>query len=257
MKEGKSYFALREIRAHMANPVRMVALIGTGVIAAIAAPFGSGDVMVLVPRLAYWVVLVVVTYILGYVAYRMAVKAKPQSLALRILIAGALTAFSAYAVILLMNGLALQNWPSVDAALLLFANTAVISFVVAAIFQIAYPPNIDAPDQTVARPRILDRLPIEKRGQLVSMSVEDHYVRIRTLSGEELVLMRMSDAMREVPQALGLQVHRSHWIAENQIKSAARKGDGAVLSMTAGPDIPVSRTNVAKLYAAGILQKRT
>ena len=101
----------------------------------------------------------------------------------------------------------------------------------------------------------LGRLPLAKRGPLVSLSVEDHYVRIRTRQGEEMVLMRLADAVRETRGVVGLQVHRSHWVALDQVRGAARRGDGAVLTMSTGPDIPVSRANVAAIRDAGLLPR--
>ena len=89
----------------------------------------------------------------------------------------------------------------------------------------------------------------------MALTVQDHYVNIRTTNGSELVLMRLADAIREVGDTKGLQVHRSHWIAVDQVTAASRKGDGAVLSMTQGDDIPVSRANVAKIREAGLLPR--
>ena len=43
--------------------------------------------------------------------------------------------------------------------------------------------------------------------------MEDHYVRVFTDAGESLILLRLSDAMAEVRDVPGLQIHRSHWVA--------------------------------------------
>jgi hypothetical protein len=37
----------------------------------------------------------------------------------------------------------------------------------------------------------------------VALSVEDHYVRVRTTRGEEMILMRLSDAIRETAPETG------------------------------------------------------
>ena len=104
-------------------------------------------------------------------------------------------------------------------------------------------------------PPILDRLPLEKRGALVALSVEDHYVRIVTARGAEMVLMRLTDAIREAAPEPGLRVHRSHWVATGQVAAARREGDRAVLTMTAGGDIPVSRSHISAVKAAGLLPR--
>lgn len=104
-------------------------------------------------------------------------------------------------------------------------------------------------------PTLLDRLPLDKRAPLVALSVEDHYVRIRTTKGEEMILMRLADAIRETAATPGLQVHRSHWVAFDQVVAVRRKGDCALLKMSHGPDVPVSRANLPKLREAGLLPR--
>ena len=93
------------------------------------------------------------------------------------------------------------------------------------------------------------------RGALVALSSEDHYTRIRTTRGEELVLIRLADAIREAEPVKGLQVHRSHWVALDHIAAARRDGDRAILRLSIGSDIPVSRANVARLREAGLLPR--
>ncbi len=85
--------------------------------------------------------------------------------------------------------------------------------------------------------------------------MEDHYVRIRTTKDEDMILMRLADAIKEVGATSGLQVHRSHWVSLDQVTAATRKGDGALLNMSSGPDIPVSRANVAAIKEAGLLPR--
>ena len=231
----------------MAEPVRLLALAGTAVILTIVGPFGTGEVMGALPRLAYWALIVGLSYSAGYAANALAT----GSLARRIAVAGALTSLGALAVVMLANGLAFGYWPTGWALVRLAANIAAIAVIVTAIFQVA----AGSRDPAAPGPDLQDRLPMERRGALVSLSVEDHYVRIRTTRGEGLVLMRLSDAIREAHATPGLQVHRSHWVALDQVRAAARRGDGAVLTMATGPEIPVSRANVAAIRAAGLLPK--
>jgi hypothetical protein len=93
------------------------------------------------------------------------------------------------------------------------------------------------------------------RARLVALSAEDHYMRISATFGEDLELMRLADAIREVGDTAGLQVRRPRWIATNHVTAATRKGDGAVLTLTGSPKIPVIRTNIAKIRAAGLLPR--
>jgi len=102
--------------------------------------------------------------------------------------------------------------------------------------------------------RILSRLPFEKRGDLVAMTVEDHYVRVTTTKGHEMILIRLTDAIAEVGDVAGLQVHRSHWVALNHIAQVDRDKDRARLTLSNGASVPVSRTYMPQLRQAGLLQ---
>ncbi len=238
----------------MVAPVRLTALIGAAAILTLAAPFDTGTAMRALPRFAYWAVIVIASYSIGYWANMLAETAPFAGSRLkRILISALVTSLGVTALIYLLNGLALDYWPTGTEAAILALNIAVISSIITVIFQIAEQQNAPpAPVQTTIP--LLDRLPLNKRGPLVSISVEDHYVRIRTTKAEEMILMRLTDAIRETGET-GLHVHRSHWIATAQVTAATRKGDGALLTMTHGPDIPVSRANVAKIKEAGLLPR--
>jgi len=62
--------------------------------------------------------------------------------------------------------------------------------------------------------RFMERLPAKYRGaHLFAVSSEDHYLRVHTSLGEELILMRLADAVDLLSQADGLQVHRSWWVS--------------------------------------------
>ena len=232
----------------MGHPARLCALAGAALILTIMAPFGTGEVMRALPRLEYWSVIVIASYSIGYGANTVA----SGGLARRIAIAGGLTSLGVVPLVFGLNAFALGRWPVGTGALVLAGNICAISVVISVIFQVAYA-EPESPEATP--PDLLERLPLAKRGPLVSLSVEDHYVRIRTLRGEEMVLMRLADAVRETRGTAGLQVHRSHWVALDQVRGAARRGDGAVLTMSTGPDIPVSRANVAAVREAGLLPR--
>ncbi len=246
--------ALREWRTHMASHTRLASFAGAAAILAVMGPFNTDEVMRLVPRLAYWAVIVTVCYSIGYASNLLAEHwAKSKGVIVRIAIAAPLTSLGVLAFIYLLNGLAIGFWPTGFTLLILAVNVLVISSIITVVFYVA---NLEQDAASPpAPPALLDRLPFDKRAPLVAVSVEDHYVRIRTTKGEELVLMRLADAMREVGDITGLQVHRSHWVALDQVRAASRKGDGAVLSMSHGPDIAVSRSNVTKIKEAGLLPK--
>lgn len=100
-----------------------------------------------------------------------------------------------------------------------------------------------APPETAARPvRFLDRLPMKLKGATIrAVQAEDHYLRIHTDRGSDLILMRMSDAVEELEGLEGAQTHRSWWVAREAVR-AVERGDGrATLTLDGGLSAPVSR----------------
>ena len=98
------------------------------------------------------------------------------------------------------------------------------------------------------RPALLDRLPVDKRGVLIRLEVQDHYVLVVTSRGTELLLMRLGDAIGEAGP--GRQVHRSHWVAEHPenflVRGTGKNGRLAIRTAD-GADIPVSRSYAAQI----------
>ena len=68
-----------------------------------------------------------------------------------------------------------------------------------------------------------------------------------------MLLMRLTDAIREVGSTVGERVHRSYWAAFDQVDRVERHGDRATLHMRTGIEVPVSRANLPKLKEAGLL----
>ncbi|MEZ5999312.1 LytTR family DNA-binding domain-containing protein [Hyphomonas sp.] len=104
-----------------------------------------------------------------------------------------------------------------------------------------------------AAQRFLDRLPVKYRhAELWAISSEDHYVRVYTDLGEELILMRLADAVRELDGAAGVQVHRSWWVAKGGVSDARRDNGKLVLVLKNGTEVPVSRTYQTAAKEAGL-----
>lgn len=106
--------------------------------------------------------------------------------------------------------------------------------------------------QGQAPARFLDRLPPKLRGaRLIAVQSEDHYLRLHTDRGSDLILMRLSDALAELEGLEGAQTHRSWWVARDAVRDVAR-GDGrATLTLDGGLSVPVSRRHARALRAAG------
>ncbi|WP_343789753.1 LytTR family DNA-binding domain-containing protein [Brevundimonas kwangchunensis] len=114
------------------------------------------------------------------------------------------------------------------------------------------------PVQTHAAPvnaapaRFLDRLPPKLRGGAIrAVESEDHYLRIHTDRGSDLILMRFSDALAELEGLEGAQTHRSWWVAKGAVRDVARGEGRATLTLDGGIEAPVSRRYAKALRDAG------
>lgn len=96
------------------------------------------------------------------------------------------------------------------------------------------------------------RLSARRRAaRLIAVEAEDHYLRIHTDAGDELIALRFADALGELAGAPGFQAHRSWWVAADAIEGVRwRRGRGE-LRLAGGLTAPVSRTFAKDLKAAG------
>jgi hypothetical protein len=103
--------------------------------------------------------------------------------------------------------------------------------------------------------RFADRLPAGF-GPLLALKGEDHYVRAIGTTGEELVLIRLRDAIAELGDDHdGLQVHRSWWVARDALATIVRNGRTATLSLASGHQVPVAREKLPILRDAGWMKR--
>jgi hypothetical protein len=113
--------------------------------------------------------------------------------------------------------------------------------------------------QTIVMPPLPDaernfrlRLSAKRRSaNLIAVEAEDHFVRVHTDNGSELVSMRFSDAIEELGRAYGHRVHRSWWIAAEAIEAVRWARGGGQVRLIGGIVVPVSRSYVAALKSAG------
>lgn len=140
--------------------------------------------------------------------------------------------------------------------LIFFLNVLLVAAAMTAIMMLVYrpgpatqgPPIGAAPRQV----RFLKRLPPKLMGGVIyAVSAEDHYLRLHTSKGSDLILMRLSDAIAELDGIEGAQTHRSWWVAREAVESTRREGDRVVLVLKGGAEAPVSRPNLRPLREAG------
>lgn len=255
MKDSPTHSALRELRRIFTAPRTLAALAGVVIFLAVSGPFGTYEALGFAPRLAYWAFTAPLTFALGSFTATLAARRfkghgpawlAPAMVALS-------TALAVGALVLVLNWVAFGTAPT---NLPTLASLLASVFVTAAIIALAlYYAAHHTPDAPKGPPPLLQRLELSKRGPLLSLSVQDHYVEVVTTKGTSLILMRLSDAIKETGGDTGLQVHRSHWVALNQIDKITREGDKARITLKDGRDIPASRSYIPALKDAGLLPR--
>jgi hypothetical protein len=117
--------------------------------------------------------------------------------------------------------------------------------------RVAPPPPAESPPSASAR--LLDRLNPRLGGEVIALQGEDHYVRVHTAVGSELLLMRLGDAIQELDGLEGERVHRSWWVARQAVDEASMDGRRACLTLSNGLKVMASREATAQLRRAGWL----
>ena len=252
--------------------------IGVGVVLGLIGPFGTYDTLPIVPRLAYWLAVVCVNWMLADTMIRRLDALAGRQMPLRRLMApclgACLAALPATGVVALANGLSGIGWP--DDVVVLFGRVvlllAAISLPVYAwedmqsqIAAMPDPAEADGvpsprqPEKTQPRQtggsclsRFAARLSKPLGGRLLCLEMQDHYLKVHHSGGSEMILCRMEDAARDLG-SLGRRVHRSWWVAADAVDRVERDGQRTFLRLSDGRRVPVGRSYRADLKAAGWL----
>lgn len=247
-----SPMALRELRADFSKRPVIVGLLALGLVFGISGPFNTLDLLPTAPRIVYWITVVAITFAVGSmvttIVHTGLSRRHPwlSSVASTVAVGMAVTLVLSL-INLTVFGVWFATWPA------FFNQLGIVTLISGVVEFSSFALRAGAHADEIAHVPLMDRLPFEKRGQIVSLSAEDHYVRIATTKGTELVLMRLSDAMNEVGETEGLQVHRSHWVAVNQVKEVKRSGDRAEIVFLDGKSCPISRSYMTAARDAGLL----
>ncbi|HEY2357578.1 MAG TPA: LytTR family DNA-binding domain-containing protein [Phenylobacterium sp.] len=230
----------------------LVTLAGAAFLA-LAGAFDTGDAP-LPLRFAYWLALMVLGWLWGAFVSRFAFARLsgvthlwPRVVASSLLIGIPFSAVVAYAGVLIFH----NHYPATAIPRLVVA-VVTVTLVMVTINVLIDRQSRPMTLASAEPPKFLERLPLKLRGAEVwAVEAEDHYLRLHTSKGQDLILMRLSDAIAELDGIEGAQVHRSWWVARDAI-AEARRGDGrATLTLKDGAEAPVSRSYARVLRERG------
>lgn len=230
----------------------LAACASAGVVLGVVGPFGSffnDDVVV---RIAYWAVVLLISGAFMGAALRWVwPRAGRAGLPTWVWVPVFVLVVS-LAPALFSRVLAVTLWPGIRHAVGLlewYGQAALVCAIYVGLYMLARgkrgKPVREAAPVFPARRRL--------DPTVLCLQMEDHYVRIHTAAGSELVLMSLSQAVAGLKDVEGLQTHRSWWVAKAAVTGVVEDGRRLRLRLTNGLEAPISRARVAKLRAAGWL----
>jgi DNA-binding LytR/AlgR family response regulator len=83
---------------------------------------------------------------------------------------------------------------------------------------------------------------ILRQHAVLRVSAQDHYLEVVCADQKFLVRGRMTDVMSVLAQCEGVQIHRSHWVANRHVKQIRRSGRGTKLLLSDGTEVPVAKS---------------
>ncbi|MCG4257694.1 LytTR family DNA-binding domain-containing protein [Acetobacter senegalensis] len=95
-------------------------------------------------------------------------------------------------------------------------------------------------------------IPLSK--DVLALQMEDHYVRIHTRTGSQLMQMTLTEAIDAVGSIEGLRTHRSWWVAREAVRWIEGSSRSMRLHLEGDIVAPVARGTVAVLREAGWLK---
>lgn len=252
--------AHRELQVFLRSP-RFWATFGAVVLIFwVTGPYGTSERLAAIPRLGFWLVLHAVAWgiaVITIVAVNTLLCDRVPGLLRRMvlgtLIAGVPVGLATEAIgILTFGGASTLSTvaQSIASGLLLCALFCALTFMTMGSKQAEALSAAPAPPgEERAEIPLLRRLKPENRGAILHLTVTDHYTEVTTSRGRELVLLRFSDALEELGNTPGLQVHRSHFIADMHVEKLLRVEGRLTVVMKDGREIPVSRSRIEVVRA--------
>jgi MFS family permease len=238
--------------------IDLAILIAIGLLMGFLGPFGSGHIPV-VTAYVYWMICMVGGGLIGVVADELLSAHLPgiwrRVVAVSLLITPLVTLLVLTTQHLLMG----QPFGWTHYLKLLWQVWPILLAVMAVRALVWRRPPVRVETRTViaaplpeAEAAFRRRLSAKRRGaRLIAVEAHDHYLKVHTDAGAELVTLRFSEALDELALAHGWRVHRSWWVSADAVQAVRwRRGAGEIClihDLTA----PVSRTYASVLKQAG------
>ncbi len=250
--------ALRRAPRSRRMAAELALLVAMGLFAGAVGPFGT-DRFRTVLRYAYWLACIVGGGAIG-IAFDEIVGVRVWRIWPRLLVTSLAMTPPVTGLVLLIDAALVGRGAGPGGILTLFWQVWVISIAVMALRAATW-----RPAQVRIETRVLVAAPLpeaealfrrrlsakRRTARLIAVAAEDHYLRVHTDAGDELIGARFSEALAELAGAAGCQTHRSWWVATDAIVSVSWRRGAGEAKLAGGLRAPVSRTHAPLLRAAG------
>lgn len=228
---------------------------------ALTGPFGTYQALDFPARLGYWFITQAVTWgiaLCSIAAVSAALDRSGYKDFRTVLIGAAVASIPITIAVELIGYVVFARPVTLERTAWQFLSTVPISLLLCTFVYLVMRPDPAASAEEIRSghvpgQRLLNRLSPENRGEVLYLTMQDHYVQVVTSKGSELVLLRFGDALEELDGSDGLQIHRSHWVSRGAIAGWRRDKGKLLLEMSDGTELPVSRSYTKAVRAAGFI----
>ena len=239
--------AMREWR-QMGKWRGLISAVAIGLLLGVTGPFGSQHAYAPAVKYPFWMVIALAGFGAAVAAERVLPSTAPGNRIIRIAAVAAasavpMTFFVAWAMGVIRPGRTFSPLQMIG----LYPYVALVQLLIARV--ISLDDRAAAPVEQPAAtpeypPEFVSKLPAAMRRDILALEAEDHYVRVHTLHGSALILMRLADATALIDPRLGLRVHRSWWVAKDAVRALERTQERAIARLIDDTPVPISRTHL-------------
>ena len=254
-----SVAGIKRFAAHRAT-VEIALLAAIGIFLAVIGPYQTGT-MPLTTRLVYWLVCIVGGGIIG-IAIEASVAGVLRPTKLRVFTISILMTPLVSLLVMMTGALLAAQATRLAQYIELLWQVFVIALPVMAVRALAWrrqkvliqTRTVIEPPLPAAETVFRRRLSAKRRtARLIAIEAHDHYIRVHTDAGSELLTLRFADALAELEGAHGYRIHRSWWVSGESIEAVKwRRGAGEAM-LICQLVAPVSRGHAEALRIAGWL----
>lgn len=251
MNDTPFAFALAEARTLAASSRFWLIFLAVTALICATGPFGTFDSLTLDLRILYWSLVCLGSFWLGFLtSMTCASRAEDWGLSPHVsILLGGMIAGVPITLLVAALDVAFFAEPYLASVRMLTPYASFVAAIVSLMYEGFATGARSKNAATDAGQDWLNQLPPEAGRELVWLQAQDHYVLVRTRLGETLIRGALSEADAAL-HGYGLRVHRSWWVAHDQLDRLLHSGGAGKLFLKNGETVPVGRAFRKEVRAA-------